>query len=126
MRTRRPSTTAGEDAAVTVWYEGKLFKSCIALMPFIRWGIVAAMFLTGLYLYQRDTNAQTIVNVADVKRDQDALRKQIADMKEQRDRQLDGMDKKMLTREVYEAYHTADSQRMDRMEKMMEQLIQNR
>jgi hypothetical protein len=111
-----PSTPKEQPA----WYDGKFFKSCQAAMPFVRWGIIAAMFLSGVYMYQRDTNAAANVNLLDLQKGQESIKLDIIQRAATRDRQFDDVKKQMLTREVFEAYHESDKQRMERIEKMLE------
>lgn len=42
-----------------------------------------------------------------------------------RDRQLEELKKAVLTREVFEAYHKADADRMQRLEKLAERILEN-
>lgn len=92
-------------------------------MPFFRWAIVLAMFIFGAYIYQRDTNAQQVFNIGDMKRDHETLRSRVNELKDLRDKQFEEMNRKILTREVFEAYHKVDSERLDRMEKVVEQIL---
>lgn len=53
------------------------------------------------------------------------LTKSEADQRvKERDRQLELIRKEMLTREVFEAYHSNDSERMNRIEKTLEKLLE--
>lgn len=114
-----PETSTEKE--MTSWYDGKFFKGCLAVMPFIRWAIVAAMFIFGAYMYQRDTNAAQRINVVDLKRELDSTNKKIEERGLARDKQME----KMLTREVFEAYHSADIQRMERIENMLQQILEH-
>lgn len=44
---------------------------------------------------------------------------------EARDKQVDGIRKEMLTREVFDAYHKNDVEWMQRMEKSIQQILEN-
>lgn len=112
--------TSTSDAG-RAWYDGKVYKSLLAAFSILRWVIVAIVFGFGVYIYQRDVNAQQTVSTVDLQREQVSLRKTMDDRTAARDKQME----KMLTREVYEAYHSADVQRMERMEKLLEQIMEH-
>lgn len=107
------------------WYDGKFFKSCMALLPLFRWLIVLAMFLAGVYVYQRDTNAASVVNIADLQRGQESIKLDILNRAAARDKQLEDVKRQMLTREVFEAYHESDKQRLERIESMIQRLLEH-
>ena len=77
-----------------------------------------------LFWSQRDTNAQQTFSVVDIKREQDSLKRIADDRWATRNIEFTEMRKTVLTREVYEAYHKSDQERMDRIEKMLMQLIE--
>lgn len=105
------------------WADQTWYQNCVAVMVFVRWIIVVCMFLAGYYVYQRDVNAAQAVNVVDLKREQSELKKVVEQNKAERDRQLDEIKRTMLTRELYEAYHANDVQKIEAIQKMVEQLI---
>lgn len=108
----------------TPWRDSEWFQNCLALMPLVRWGIVAAMFLFGVYLYQRDTNAASTVNIADLKSGQESMKAEMARRVADRDKQIEELRRAMLTREVFEAYHQADKLRMERIEQLLNRLLE--
>lgn len=118
------TSTSTEITSKRSWRDGPVFKTLEALRPWIQWTIIIVMGVFVFYQSQRDTNAQNAVSVSDLQREQVAIRKEMDQRAAARDRQINGMETKMLTREVYEAYHKGDVDRMDRMEKMIEQLLE--
>lgn len=104
----------------SMWYETKTYKSLAAFVALFRWVVVGAVFLFGVYLYQRDINAQQAISVVDLQRDLNETKKAVSDYKSDTDKQLQSIRKDMLTRELYEAYRAADVERMARIEKLVE------
>ncbi len=111
---------ASTSESASAWYEGRVYKSFLAAFSIIRWVIVAAVFGLGVYMYQRDVNAQQTVNVGDLDRKYSRLEQTVNENRQAEEKHAE----KMLTREVYEAYHNADAQRMDRIEKSLEMIAQ--
>jgi hypothetical protein len=106
-----------------MWYEGKTYKSLIAVLAITRWLVVAVVFGFGVYIYQRDVNAQTTVNLSDVQRELTETRALINERKAERDRQIDVLSSHMLTKEVFDERSAAINQRLDRIEHMTEQIL---
>lgn len=102
------------------WSEGRTWKNAKAIFSVARWTIAAVFLALSIYYTQRETNAQQTVSVADVQKEQVAIRKEMDSRSTARDKQME----RVLTREVFEAYHSADMQRMDRIEKLIEQIAQ--
>jgi hypothetical protein len=78
----------------------------------------------GYWLYNRDTQTVQAQEIRDAKQKIDSLESAIEKNRGERDRQLDVINQKMLTKEVFEAYHNNDVQRMERMEKVMERILE--
>jgi hypothetical protein len=108
------------DGIAVAWYDGKFYKSCMAIFPFVRWAIVIGFFIFGLYLYQRDTNAQQTVSVSDIQREQNIAKAAFSEYKSANDQQFQQLRREVLTRELFEAYRAADMERIARMEKSLE------
>jgi hypothetical protein len=108
------------------WSEQAWYQNCMAVMPFVRWAAVIISLALGYYVYQRDVNAAQAVNVTQLKADQDTLKRTVELNRTEREKQFDEMEKKldkMLTRELYEAYHATDQEKFDRLEKLLTQLL---
>src|SRR6187402_1584533 len=103
------------------------FKSVMAIMPIVRSGVVVvAMMLSGLatyYIYQQNVNAQQIADIGELKKEQQRIDEGMKANKVIRDQQVDEIKRTMLTKDVFEAKSEAASQRLDRIEKMVEQLL---
>ena len=91
------NTTIEPHAPLTTWRDSPFWQSLEALRPWLQWGLVALSMVLGVYLYQRDTNAQQILNLTDLQRKQDAFEKALAT--EKSDRLQDRKD--MVTRELF-------------------------
>lgn len=89
-------------------------------------GLIYAVFLTvgGYWLYTRDAQTVQAQELRDVKTGQKQLEKVMDERTLKRDQQLNEMKNQMLTRELYEAYHKGDIERMERMEKMLERILE--
>lgn len=107
------------------WFDGTAYRSCVAIWPFFRGAVWIGLIIFSYYLYQRDTVAAQGMSLADLKREQVSMKQEMLDRRLDRDKQMAGFEGKMLTREVFEAYHKADSDRMDRMENLIGQILQH-
>jgi hypothetical protein len=124
------TSTTTETTEVTTgrrrsWRDSAAWLTLEAVRPYLSWVVMIAMATFMLYQGQHDANAQNTISVIDLQRDQKALRATIDERRTERDKQIDGLQTKMLTREVFEAYHASDAQRMERIEKMMEQMLEH-
>ena len=68
---------------------------------------------------QRDINAAQVVNVADLQRDVTSLRQQQLEYKSRTDETF----RTLLTMDLFEAYHKNDTEKIDRVEKLLEQVL---
>ncbi|HEX3100636.1 MAG TPA: hypothetical protein VHQ01_02530 [Pyrinomonadaceae bacterium] len=116
------STSADMDTNGVPWEERPWVKNFKMAFSVARWVVITAVLGFGIYMTQRDTNAQQSINVADVKRELVETQRQVAENKLRTEEQIQAIDKKMLTRELYEAYRMADVERMARIEKSIEMI----
>lgn len=88
-------------------------------------GLIYAVFLTvgGYWLYARDAQTVQAQSIKELQSGQKSIEKVMEDRTAKRDQQLSELQKQILTRELYEAYHKADIERMDRIEKLLEKLL---
>lgn len=114
--------TTTTDGIAVAWYDGKFYRSIKELLPWFRWVIVGIMFAVGVYIYQRDTNAQQTVSVQDIQREQATAKAVLSEYKVKTEEQFQQLRREMLTRELFEAYRAADIERMNRMEKSLEMI----
>ena len=106
------------------WRDGPVFKTLEALRPWLQWLVIVVMFFGGMYLYQRDTNTQQTVSVADTQKELLSAKRSFDDYKEATEKRFKFLEDKVLTRELYEAYRAADTERMMRIEKSIEAIAQ--
>lgn len=108
------------DAPDPGWYDNKSWKSILEIFKILPWVIALGVGAFGVYMYQRDTNTQQIVNVTEMQRKQEISEKNLADYKNETNGKIDKLRQEMLTRELFEVYRKSDTERWDRMEKTLE------
>lgn len=116
-----------ENASVSVsegnvWYESKAYKSFMAFVALVRWVIVGLVFSFGIYLYQRDVNAQSTVNVADLAREIKAVRELGEERKRGTDAQFTDLKNTTVTIAVFNAQFEALNKRLDRIEASLDRV----
>lgn len=97
----------------------------LKFLPVIQWIVMIIIAVCVFVLSQRDMQTAQAQEVKDSTRKIVALEIYNTKREAEIDRQFEQLRREMLTREVFGAYHAADSARMDRMEKMLEQMIVN-
>lgn len=117
-----PHTTITPDEQLVPWYDGKFYKSVLAVFAVMRWIIVAVVFTFGIYMYQRDVNAQQTIDGRSLKGEIENIKQTIEERKAERDKQME----KVLTRDVFEAYYKALNERLDRIERTQDAILQQR
>ncbi len=74
-------------------------------------------------------SAQTLKTHADeineLKNTDKSLKDYLEQRRQKRDSDIDEIKKTMLPRDLYEAYHKADQEKLDRIEKLLENVIAN-
>lgn len=95
-------------------------------LPVIQWALTIALGVGVFALSQRDLQATQAATVTDTKNRVQNIESYIEKRKEERDKQLADIKNEMLTKEVFDAYHKNDTERMKRIEDMVEKLLENR
>ncbi len=98
------------------------FRNTKAVAAVFRWMVIVVLAIGGYYIYQRDVNAATAVNVTDLDRRQKATETRLDKLDSDTKQKIELIETKMLTRELYEAYHKLDAEKMDRMEQSLERI----
>lgn len=115
-----------ENADVTVngtaWYDSKTYKSLVAFIGLVRWLVVAIVFTGGVYIYQRDTNAQSSVNVLDVARETKDLRALMDERMRVRDAQFSDLKNTTVSTVQFRAEFDALNKRLDRIEVALDRM----
>lgn len=115
-----------ENADVTVngtaWYDSKTYKSLVAFIGLVRWLVVAIVFTGGVYIYQRDTNAQSSVNVLDVARETKDLRALMDERMRGRDAQFSDLKNTTVSIVQFRAEFDALNKRLDRIEVALDRM----
>lgn len=106
----------------SVWYESKAFKSLIALSVIVRWVVIGMIFIGGIYMYQRDVNAQTGMSVADIGREEKLLREVVEQNRKDTIDQLSDIKKSTLTIDLFNARFDAMNRRLDRLESALDRI----
>lgn len=101
------------------------FSGFLTYLPVVNWVLTIAVAVGMFALSTRDNQTVQASEITRIINEQKAVRDQINERKTERDKQIEELRRVMLTREVFDAYHAADAERMTRMEKMMEQLLSN-
>ena len=105
--------------------EKSFVNNFLKYMPLMQWVMTIIIAIAVVALSQRDSQTAQAQTVAETKNRVTSIEQAIDKKSEARDRQIDSFRKEILTREVFDAYHKADSDRMDRVEKMIQQLLEN-
>jgi hypothetical protein len=95
------SSTEITDARYT-WRDSQLFQTAEALRPWLQWAMIGLLALSGMYLYQRDTNAQQVVNVGELQRKHDILQKTFEERTAAQDKRITELKDTMVTQELFE------------------------
>lgn len=116
-----------ENANVSVtegsaWYESKSYKSFMAFVALVRWVVVALVFSFGVYLYQRDVNAQSTVSVADTAKEVKAVRELIEERRRLTDGQYNDLKATTPTTALVNAQFDALNKRLDRIEAALDRV----
>lgn len=93
-------------------------------LPIANWVFNLAMFIGIALLASHDSAKDQTTQINEIKAGQQQLKETIETRKTERDKQFDEIKKIMLSRDVFEAYHSNDVQRMERIEKTLEQLAE--
>lgn len=94
-------------------------------LPIIQWALTIVIAIFVFVLSQRDSQTVQAQDIRDTAKRVDMMERDREKSKAERDRQLEELKKTILTREVYDAYHNADTERMNRLEKMVERILEN-
>lgn len=84
------------------WRDSPLFKTLEALRPWLQWLVIVVMFFGGMYLYQRDSNTQQVVNVGDLQRKQADLEKALSTEQATRIKEISDLRSIIVTKELFE------------------------
>ena len=102
---------------------GRFWNGFLKILPFLQWVLTIAIAV-GLYaLTTRDTQTAQAFEINKITSEQQNLRRDFEARKNERDKQIEEIKKEMLTRDVFDAYHETDVKRMERIEKMLEDLL---
>lgn len=110
------------EPGATVWYESKAYKSFMAFVALVRWIVVAVVFAFGVYLYQRDVNAQSSESLADTAREVKALRDLIDERKRLTDGQYTDLKTTTVDKALFIAQFDALNKRLDRIEATLDRV----
>lgn len=97
----------------------------LRVLPIIQWSLTIVIAIGLFILSQRDSQTVQAQDTRDNQKRIEQVERKMDERKADRDRQFDELKRTILTREVYDAYHNADNERMNRMEKMMEKILEN-
>jgi hypothetical protein len=116
------STNENTENTLTKWEKfADTFNKTASL---IQWILMVAMIIGGYLLYQRDTATVQAQTIRDLQAGQTETKKTIEDRKKERDTQFLELERKILTKEMFDIYQKNNSERMDRIEKMLEKLLE--
>ena len=104
--------------------EKGFLSGILKVLPLLQ---IAATVVIAVGLYAVATRDAQTVQASEINRilnEQKATRDLMTERKNERDKQIDELKKIMLTKDIFEAYHSNDVQRMERMEKMMQQMLE--
>lgn len=94
------------------------------MLPLIN---IAASVIIAIGLFAVATRDAQTVQASEINRiinEQKSLRDLMNERKGERDKQVEELKKIMLTKDIFDAYHQNDVQRMERIEKMLQQLLE--
>lgn len=97
----------------------------LRVLPIIQWALTVIVAIGLFVLSQRESQTVQAQDIRDTQKKVENLERDIDKQKSERDRQIEELKRTILTREVYDAYHNADTERMNRMEKMIERILEN-
>lgn len=95
----------------------------LRVLPVIQWAMTIAIAIAVFALTTRDTQQVQSSEIGRILRDQQDIRATMAERKTEREKQIEELKREMLTKQVFEAYHSADLQRLERIEKMLEEIL---
>ena len=76
-------------------------------------------------LTTRDAQTVQASEITRIVNEQKAVRDLMNERKTERDKQLDELKKVILTKDVFDAFHNNDVARMERMERMLQQILEH-
>lgn len=90
----------------------------------LHWVVTVAVLIGGYWLYVRDSQTAQAQSIGDLVREQKAIRTTVENNKSEFVKQNEEMKRILLTKDVYEASHRGDEDRMARMERLLERILE--
>lgn len=81
------------------------------------------MAIGGLYLYQRDTNAQQVINLSDLQRKQDVLQKTLDDRWTNRNKEMSELKGGIVTKEIFDERTNYINKRLDQIDERTMEIL---
>ena len=94
-------------------------------MPIVQWALTIVIAIGLFAVSQRDSQTVQGHEIRETQEKVKAVESEMDRRRDEREKQMEEMKRTVLTREVFEAYHKADQERMTRLEKMIERLLEN-
>lgn len=114
---------SNEEEPKQSWRQSPLFQSLEALRPWMQWGLILVMAIGGLYLYQRDTNAQQVINLSDLQRKQDVLQKTLDDRWTNRNKEMSELKGGIVTKEIFDERTNYINKRLDQIDERTMEIL---
>lgn len=104
---------------------GSFLKGFLQYLPVVQWVMTFAIGAVVFGLSFKDSQTVQAQDVRENKQQIVALQSLVENNKRDREKQLEELKGKVLTKDVFEAYHQNDVARMERIEKLCEQMLQS-
>ena len=95
----------------------------LKFLPAIQWIVMVFIAVSVFVLAQRDSQTAQAMDIRDNKDKITQVSNQLDKQIETRGKLFAELKGEMLTKELFEAYHKNDEARMERMEKLMQQML---
>ena len=96
----------------------------LKILPVLQWGLTIACAVAFFILATRDAQTVQASEINRIVNEQKATRDLMTERKNERDKQVEELKRIMLTKDIFDAYHQNDVQRMERIEKMLQQILE--
>lgn len=117
------TTSDVSEAPPSSWRDSSTFKSMEALRPWLQWAIVIVVALGGIYLATRDSTAQQNAKLADLERRATQIETTIVTRGAARDQQLEKLENKMVTLQLFEERTRNIDKRLEDIQKSQQDIL---
>ena len=97
----------------------------LKILPVLQWAMTIAVAVAVFALTTRDAQTVQASEITRIVNEQKAVRDLMTERKTERDKQFDELKKVVLTKDVFDAFHNNDVARMERMERMLQQILEH-